>query len=317
VIDDLLLRQLAATQHGLVAVSQSEDLGLDRDDRRWLIDGRRWDRPTPRVLRLIGTPATIAQKAMLAVLDAGSGGALASTSAGAWCGIPGNLLEPFEVHRARGHVKRPHRSARRHESVFLPEHHVVVLDNVPTVVPARALFEIAGTRRRGAEIPAWVDRMARMVDAAWSLRIVNGDTLHNMLDDLAQRGRPGIRVMRQVLAERPRDYVAPASGLESRLMQILERSGHPPMRRQVDVGNAAGWIGRVDFRAEDVPLIVEVQSERFHASRIDEQLDATRIDRLEQAGFVVVEVTDVEVWHRPEVVLARIAEGRRMARKAA
>ena len=311
------MRQLAETQHGLVSFEQSVLIGYDQTDRRRIADDRRWERPTPRVLRLIGSPPTTAQRALLAVLDAGPGAALASTSAGAWWGIPGNVLEPFEIDRQRSHVKRPERLGRRHEPLLLPPHHIVRLDGVPTVVPARALFEIAGTRRRGAELPWWVERMARMVDSAWSLRLVSGASLHQMLDELAQRGRPGIRVMRQVLADRPISYVPPASGLESRLNQLLERSGQRPLRRQVDTGDEVGWIGRVDFRADDVPLIVEVQSERFHTSLIDRQLDGSRIKRLRAAGYTVVEITDLEVWHRPERAVAKVAAGRAAARRAA
>ncbi len=155
-----------------------------------------------------------------------------------------------------------------------------------------------------------------MVDTAWSMRLVSGPSLHRMLDELAQRGRPGIRVMRQVLRDRPVDYIPPASGLEARLVQILERAGQPPMRRQVDLGDTL-WIGRVDFRDERLPLVVEVQSERFHASHIDTQLDAQRLRRLREAGLTVVEITDVEVWHRPEVVLRRIAHARSTLRSGA
>lgn len=85
------------------------------------------------------------------------------------------------------------------------------------------------------------------------------------------------------------------------------------MRRQVNTGDETGWIGRVDLRAVDLPLILEVQSERFHSSLIDKQMDALRIERLEQAGFVVVEVTDVQVWHRPHELLAVVRDGRRRA----
>ena len=155
-----------------------------------------------------------------------------------------------------------------------------------------------------------------MVDNAWSMRLVSGRTLHGMLDDLAQRGRPGIRVMRQVLAERTESYTPPASGVEARLAQIMRNAGLPAMRRQVDSGGAS-WIGRVDFRAEAIPLIVEVQSERFHASLVDSQMDTRRIERLVQAGFTVVEVTDVEVWHRPDVATARIWEAVRTIGRAA
>ena len=77
------------------------------------------------------------------------------------------------------------------------------------------------------------------------------------------------------------------------------------MRRQVDTGDEEGWIGRVDLRDPELPLIVEVQSERFHSSQIDHQLDARRIERLERAGLVVVQVTDIQAWHRPRSALGR------------
>jgi hypothetical protein len=169
-------------------------------------------------------------------------------------------------------------------------------------------------RRKGAETPWWVERMERMVDTAWSKRLVSGATMHDMLGELAQRGRPGIRVMRQVLASRGRDYVPPASGLESRVIQLLDKAGERPMRRQVDSGDGEGWIGRVDLRDDDLPFILEVQSERFHTSLIDRQLDAQRIERLRRAGFVVAEVTDVQVWQRPAEVAEAVRDGRAQAR---
>src|SRR3546814_6635961 len=124
-----------------------------------------------------------------------------------------------------------------------------------------------------------------------------------MLEVMAQRGRPGIRTMRQVLATRGLDYVPPASNLEARFEQILLQAGDAPMRRQVDIGDGDRWIGRVDFRDAELPLIVEIQSERFHASLIDKQLDATRMERLRAAGFVVLEFTDQPVWHQRHHVL--------------
>src|SRR3546814_6169161 len=92
--------------------------------------------------------------------------------------------------------------------------------------------DLAGTMRRGAEKPWWVERLARMVDNAWAMRLVSGQSLHAMLEVMAQRGRPGIRTMRQVLATRGLDYVPPASNLEARFRS--------------DVGGAGqqgGWSG--------------------------------------------------------------------------
>ncbi|HJR24471.1 MAG TPA: hypothetical protein VJ804_03295 [Acidimicrobiales bacterium] len=134
-----------------------------------------------------------------------------------------------------------------------------------------------------------------------------------MLDDLAQRGRPGIRTMRQVLADRPRTYRPPASGLESRFEQILVSAGLPPMERQVDTSDEAGWIGRVDFRDRRLPLIVEIQSERFHTSLTDRASDRARVRRLREAGFEVVEIDDEEVWLRRDTVVRRIIDARHSA----
>ena len=313
-IDDHPLRVIAAKQLGMVTTAQAREQGFTRDQRHRLVDGRRWERASPRVLRLVGAPSSEAQEALLAVLDAGPHAALVSMSAAAWWAIPGNRLRPLQVGRLRDRTCRPDRFASNHEPTLLPPHHVTVLDGVPTVVPARALFDVAGTRRRGAERRYWVERMGRMVDTAWSKGLVNGRALHRMLDELATRGRPGIRVMRQVLAERGLDYVPPASGTESRFAQILSRAGLPAMRRQVDTGDDEGWIGRVDFRDEALPLIAEVQSERYHTSLTDRRADAARIARLRAAGFVVLEIWDTDIWHRPDTVVAMVRRGRLAAR---
>ena len=315
-IDEDPLRERAANQHGLVTVGQMRGLGYSARQRHDLIDGRRWERVTPRVIRLIGTPSTVGQRATAAVLDSGSGAALCGTSAGAWWGIPGLTVEPFEVTRDRGHSGKPQRGDRRHDPCLLPAHHIRVLEDVPVVTPARALFDIAGTKRRGAELPSWVERMARLTDAAWSLGLVSGTTLSDMLDDMAQRGRPGIRTMRQVLADRPRGYQPPASGLESRFMQILASAGLPEMQRQVDTGSESGWIGRVDFRDPHLQLIVEIQSERFHTSLTDRSDDTARLAKLRAAGFKVLEITDQDVWLRRAEVIRRVSEVRRSLLRA-
>jgi very-short-patch-repair endonuclease len=311
-IDDLALRHLASRQHGLVAAYQAIELGLGKQARYHLIDGRRWVRLRGNVYRLVGSPETDAQRAMHLVLGAGPGSALDGESALSWWGVPGNLLLPGHVVRPRDLVDR-RGGGSVHEPTLLPPGHMVSLEGIPLVVPARGLFDVAGSKRGGAELPWWVQRMERMVDNAWSLRLVSGESMHAMLDDMAQRGRPGIRVMRQVLAKRGLDYIPPASALESRLVQIMEREGLPELRRQVNVGDGLRWIGRVDFKDPDLPLIIEVQSERFHTSLIDRQLDAERIARLRAAGFIVVELTDTEVWLKRSVVVEKIRAGRRAA----
>ena len=305
---------MAERQHGLCAVQQALR-HLSSDELYYLVDAERWERLTPNVLRLVGAPRTREQRLMAAVLDAGLGGALSHTTAAAHWRIPGNLFEPIHVTRERDRSDRIARLAVVHEPLVLPAHHTVRLDEIPVVLPARALIEVAGMQRRGAEIEWWVAKIARMVDTAWAMRLVSGDSIRAMIDELSERGRPGLGTMRQVMAERPRGYVPPASGLEGRYQTILQNGGEAPMERQVDLGDAIRWLGRVDFVDRPLKVIVEIQSERHHTSFLDEQLDAERIARLEAAGWIVVPVNEADVWHRPWVVLEQVRAARADARR--
>lgn len=300
---------LPEAQHGLITTEQLLAAGFDRNKVRWLTRSERLIRLSPRVMRLAGAPETSAQAVLAAVLDAGPGSALSHSAALAWWGLPGFQLDDPHVTHPRDGVHRTARMAHRvHDVVVLPHHHVRVLEGVPIVVPARALFDLAG--QRGVH----EKRVERAIDNAWAKRLVSGRSLHNMLDELGQRGRPGIRLMRKLLKERGPDYVPPASGLENRTAQILQEAGEPPLRRQANVGDETGWIGRVDFIDDVLPFILEVQSERFHSSLLDQQSDKERLARLAAAGFVVAEVTDTDVWHRKHRVVDAVRRGRHEAR---
>lgn len=111
------------------------------------------------------------------------------------------------------------------------------------------------------------------------------------------------------------DYVPPASGLEGRFAQILEDADVPGFARQVDVGDER-WCGRVDFRDQALPLIVEVDSERYHRALTDVQADRHRQQRIESAGFTVLRITDQQVWHRPGEVVNEVRRARARLQRA-
>ncbi|HEY3144195.1 MAG TPA: hypothetical protein VGJ86_23900, partial [Acidimicrobiales bacterium] len=292
-------------QHGLITAEQLATAGITNAEIEWCQDSDRLAKLSPQVLRLLGAPPSEAQRVLAAVLDAGPDAALSHSAALAWWGIPGFTLDELHVTRARGPGRcRSHLATHVHELARFPPHHVRVLDGIPVTVPARALFDFAGTQAR------WPARMERAVDNAWSMHLVSGATLRRMLRELG-RGRPGNTVMRDILRERGPDYVPPASGLEARVIEVLKKDGQPAMRRQVDTGDEEGWIGRIDFADVRLPLRLEVQSERFHSSLLDQQADADRIRRLEAAGFVVVTVTDLDVWQRPRHVADAVRAARR------
>jgi very-short-patch-repair endonuclease len=176
-----------------------------------------------------------------------------------------------------------------------------MLDGVPVASPALVVFQLAGQVQ-----PL---RVERACDNALAMGLVSGQTLHALLDELAEHGRNGITVMREILAERPHDYVPPASGLERRFARILEEAGEEPMRRQVDVGGE-GWVGRVDFADPSLPLLVEINSERYHSALLDRLADQARYEALRAVGFTVLAFWDTEICHEPQRVVLEIRRAR-------
>ena len=211
-------------------------------------------------------------------------------------GAPGYPLHPIHVVRHRGISRRPSTLAIVHEVVDLHPGQVKVIDGIPVVSPARVVCELAATAPHRAE---------RLLDRFWSERLLDGRVFDRTVRELAGRGRSGSTLMREFNDARGPGYVPPASALEGRFEQVCIW----PMRRQVDTGDEE-WCGRVDFLDHALPLVVEVQSERFHESLVDRAADAARRARLEAAGYSVVEVWDTEVWHQPAVVNERIRSAR-------
>ncbi|HJR25412.1 MAG TPA: hypothetical protein VJ804_08065 [Acidimicrobiales bacterium] len=264
----------------------------------WMVASRLLEWCTPRVLRLVGAPPTAHQALVLAVLDAGRRAALSHTTALAHWHVRGFVADPPHIARHRDDGDHPVPGAIVHEVRFLPFDRIRVLEGVRVASPALALLQAAG-------MPSISDaRLARAIDAAWSDRLVSYETLTSIDRLMSRQGRRGLTRFRELVEARGAAYVPPASNLESRFAELLARAGHPPLDRQVHRSGAEGWIGRVDFSHPALPLVVEVQSERHHRGLVPEADDLLRRQRLQVAGFEVLEVTDVDLFHRPRDVLA-------------
>jgi very-short-patch-repair endonuclease len=261
------------------------------------------ERATPRVLRVGGAPKTAHQQLVVAVLDAGSA-AVASHRAAAWLWrLPGF---PFVVETTRLRDSASRGLGRIHEPRLLLPHHVTVYEAIPVTSLGRTIFDLAAVIHP--------DRLARVVDYVITRSPAMGGVLHDMLPELAKRGRTGITVMRQVLADRPRGLPVPATGLERRFEEILRNAGERVPRRQVDVGGDT-WIGRVDYRDEDFPILFEIDSRTFHTGLLDAEADRQRDEALYAAGwFEVVRITEDEIWRRPWVVVEKVRAARARAR---
>lgn len=293
-----LIVEFTEKQHGVVNRRQLNDTGLSSRALRHQVDSGFLEPLSPQVLRLAGSPATEAQDAMAGVLDAPSSAFLSHRSAAAWWGLPGfKVRHPIQVVIPWQGTTRRTRLAQVHYHRALPAQHLTSLGGIPVVSPALLIFLLAGTENPG--------RTERALDNGLSMRLLTPKTFHDLLDQLRARGRNGITVARRLAADRPPTYVAPQSGLEARV-ERLAKDVDVDLRRQVHVGDNDGWIGRVDFEVVGTGDVIEVLSERYHTSHLDQLADAERFVRLEASGRRLLTIWDHDVWSNPDTVRLQI-----------
>ncbi len=289
---------LASRQHGLITHQQALGLGLTesaiRHRRRLgrLADVRR------RVYRLPGAAQSPRLRALAAVVAAGSGAVLSHRSAAALHGIPGFSIEPLTVSIPRR--RRSLAGVELEQSLALPPRHCLVLDAIPCTSVARTLFDLCGSVR--------ALRAERALDSSLARRLVTLPSLWRVLDDLAEHGRSGTVLMRALLTERGARYVPPESELESRFVELASSHGLPAPERQVDLGDADAWIGRVDFVFRSARLVVEIDGARFHDGLLDHRRDAERDRRLTADGWTVMRFRWDEIVNHAAAVAGQIRE---------
>jgi very-short-patch-repair endonuclease len=112
--------------------------------------------------------------------------------------------------------------------------------------------------------------------------------------------------MRQILADSPVGTKVPDSGNEARFEEICRRAGIHGLERQVDVGGHS-WLGRVDYLARRVLLIIEIDSELHHSSPDDKARDAERDAAMLAIGIrKVLRVAAEDLWRRPWHVVQQV-----------
>ena len=297
---------LAERQHGVVALWQAPMAGLSTKEGWARLTRGSWTRVSDEVFRRTGSHGGRAQDAMAGVLDAGPGAVLADVSGAAWWRVPGPQLQPVRVVRQ----SRSHRTGSL--AVIstvreLPDRWVTTLDGIPIARPELVALQLFASQP--------YERAERWVERMWSMRLLSGRSIDRFLDDHGRRGRNGTAALREYLAPRGVGYVPPASNTESRTKQVLAKVGIV-VDCQIDTGDDAHWTGRVDFRVRGTNLLIEVQSEFHHAALVDLEADRLRLHGLRAAGFIAVEATDTEVFHRPDVVVRRVRNAIRSASKS-
>jgi len=298
------LRGIAATQHGLFTMQQALSSGVSYSGlAAWSRSGE-ITRAGTRVWALTGSPRTERQTALRDVFEDGHDAVLALGSASAVWDVPGFRVLPAEILRIRRGNRR--RDGRTHSSTCFHEGHVTVVDGLPVTTPTRTVFDLAARSHP--------QRTETLVDTFLRLKLTTPLLLEQMLRELQGRGRAGIVTMRRLIDERlDPSFQLTDSNLESRFDQIAREAGFHGLTRQVVVGDGAGVIGRVDFADTRARVLVEVQSERYHRTRSDQERDRRRLERLRADGWTVLEIDEHDVWHDKAKVIAILSAAYRSA----
>jgi hypothetical protein len=212
-------------------------------------------------------------------------------SAAALHGFPGFSPDRLEVTVGRGRTPQL-AGVTVHRSRVLPDSHIREVDGIAVTTVARTLFDLAGTvhpLRTGRVLDTCLNQDKVTVAAVW-----------DVVGDLAKRGRAGAALLRELLLARGEGEVVPASELEALLMRVLVGAGLPRPEREVHVGDADGWVGRVDFAYRDARLLIEADSRLHHSSLTDFEADRARDNRLIAAGWRLLRVTWTMLTEEPE-----------------
>ncbi len=307
------LREEAERQMGLVAKFHLPKLGFDSDHWWRAVRTGRWELMSSRVLRLKGVPETDDQRALAAVLDASPGAVLHGPSTLAWFGQRGYNLASIQVARPRAISGASVELGHVHHLRRIRAHDVVVVRGVPTETPLRAIWSEAAKFAAPWQVEFGRRRIGRLLDDAHVRGLVTWAALHEMVDDISERGRAGTQIMRALAEDRLPGTSPTESRNEDRFEEILGASNVCSLRRQVVIGGHEP-IGRVDYRADGLPLVVEVNSTTYHSSPSDRAEDEVRYQRFNDAGFTVAVVWEYDLWSDKGAVLDALRLARKHAR---
>ena len=150
----------------------------------------------------------------------------------------------------------------------------VLRDRVPVTRPSRMLMDLAGVVSG--------DLLEEAVDDALCRRLCR-------LEDLTPRGR-----LREVLAAWNGDGLAEGVA-EMRVVRALLAAGLEPPVRQYEIWVDAMFVARVDLAYPPLRLAMELDGFRWHAGRRRYRSDRMRRNRVEAAGWRLLEAAPEDV----------------------
>ncbi len=304
---DQRILELAQRNHGAVTARQlaAERVSATTISRRvssgFLV-------PVVRGVYIVGvleSPMALVAAVQLAVPDAVASHRTAARLHGM------SIFEPKPELTRRGgsHLRVP--GVRIHESKRLDAVDLTEIDGLKVTTAARTLWDLA------APMGEYLHRT--MVQTQVTIKRPTRAELIACHRSMARQGRKGTVAMRLILLELFDDEPFPASELERRVQDELDRRGAPLLRRQFKPPWYDGVRGIVDFADPIGKTIIEADGRRWHASEQARRSDLQRDLIAAKNGWVVLRVGWHEVVHRTDPIMNDIVAlilSRRLAAQA-
>jgi hypothetical protein len=189
------------------------------------------------------------------------------------------------------------RSARRHEGLIvrsetLAGDEITKVAGLLVTTPVRTAFDL------GRHLPTDA-AIARLDALKWATFFSVDD-----VTQLAQR-HPGARGVRQLKAVLPLVDGGAASPKETWLRMLLINNGFPPPTTQIPVMDSWRMLAVLDLGWAELKIAVEYDGDHHRTIRAQYAKDRRRVRRLEQLGWIVIQVIAED---RPDDIVRRVRE---------
>lgn len=184
-----------------------------------------------------------------------------------------------------------------HQATDLLEEHTTEIGGLRVTTRLRTVIDLAKVLKRKRLTRLITNEVARGMDL---------DELMTLYLSLTRQGKPGMKMLGELLLEMMGEPAVPETVLEAKLSDLLEDAGLPRPVKQF----RAPWLkpvnGRVDLAYVDEQIVIEADSRRWHLDLDAFETDKRRDIAAQLAGWIVIRITWKMIIEDPAFVVATI-----------
>jgi predicted transcriptional regulator of viral defense system len=288
-----------ARQHGVISLTQLLELGLSATAIHKRAASGRLHR-VRRGVYALSPPSLLPLNGryLAAVLACGPGAVLSHRSAADLLGLRKTDRAGIDV-TVPADVRRRFDGVDAHQSRTLTAADITTVDAIPTTTVARTALDLAAVVRRRA--------VERALDQAEMLAVFD---LNALTDQLARNPHhPGAPTLGAILEQHTAGTTVTWSDLEELCLEVTRAAGvePPEVNAYVDPGDGEPPI-RPDFVWRAQRVAIEADGFGTHKTRYAFEDDRRRDQRLISAGWRPVRVTDRQLRHERERIVALLID---------